>query len=195
MEGFFFAFLLMLVVVPCSLWLVVKGVAAAFSKNARDDFRQRPLLHSFLAFSFALVVVATTLGIRFVSAGPGITRISGVNFDAALLKEISYRTGIQFPEGTRGIEYYHEAEFRDDAFATKITVPNEKREEFLQNPIFRDGKNELPQVAVGKKEKWWRLDDLTGQIDRTIILPRAVVGCTLGIETGTLVAYISCWKY
>ena len=140
-----------------------------------------------------LFVVVGLICYRF--SHDAITRISGRKFDSKLLQEVASSTKIYFPAGSRGLDYYGEAGFRDSAFAAKISIPKEGRTEFLQNEIFHAGKNTVPYIQTGKKEKWWRLPELEHRVDRMVEFPRAIVECSFGDEESTSVAYITWWHH
>jgi hypothetical protein len=108
------------------------------------------------------------------------------------LDHVSSLTGIQFPEGAAGLAYYYAGSGIDDGLAAKVVIPDDKKEIFLQNMIFRNGSTNTPNVQIGRSKPWWKIEALTNRTDRTLELPGArFVECTLGIEEGKLVVYIS----
>lgn len=116
----------------------------------------------------------------------------GNDFDSKHIDQVSKLTGIQFPEGTRGIAYYYLGSAMDAALAAKLKIPEQKKVEFLENDILKNGQQEVPINQIGKSRKWWMLDSLQGRIDRTRTLPNArYLECSLGKEGDGLVVYIS----
>jgi hypothetical protein len=108
------------------------------------------------------------------------------------LQNVSSVTGIQFPEGSVGLAYYYLGSGIDDGLAIKVAIPSDKKDLFLRNDIFIKGKNTTPGIHIGKSRTWWKIDTLTNRIDRTLQLPKAqYVECSLGIEDGQWVSYIS----
>lgn len=101
-------------------------------------------------------------------------------------------TGIQFPDGSTGLAYYYLGSGIDDALAAKVAIPADKKNAFLQNEVFQKGSTNAPNIQIGKPKAWWKIDSLTDRADRTLQLPQArFVECTLGIEDGKLIVYVS----
>lgn len=108
------------------------------------------------------------------------------------LQQVSSLTGIRFPEGSTGLAFYYLGSGIDDALAAKVAIPADRRDAFLENAIFQNGKSETPSIQIGKPKAWWRIELLTNRADRALELPHGCyVECTLGIEDGKSVVYIS----
>jgi hypothetical protein len=120
------------------------------------------------------------------------TELLAPNVTAQHLQQVSSLTGIQFPDGCTGLAYYYLGSGMDDALAAKVAIPADGKDAFLQNEIFQKGSTNAPNVQIGKSKAWWKIDALTDRTDRTLELPQArFVECTLGVEDGKLVVYIS----
>ena len=120
------------------------------------------------------------------------TELLAPNVTAQHLQQVSSLTGIQFPDGSAGLAYYYLGSGMDDALAAKVAIPAEKKDAFLQNEIFQKGSTNAPNIQIGKSKSWWKIDALSDRTDRTLDLPQArFVECTLGVEDGKLVVYIS----
>ena len=120
------------------------------------------------------------------------TEILAPKVTAEHIQLVSDLTGIQFPEGSTGLAYLYLGSGIDDALAAKIAIPESEKDAFLQNAVFQTGSTEAPSIQMGKSKAWWKLDALADRVDRTLKLPQGrFVACTLGMEDGKLVAYIS----
>ncbi len=108
------------------------------------------------------------------------------------LQQVSSLTGIQFPDGSTGLAYYYLGSGIDDALAAKVAIPADARDAFLQNAIFQYGSTETPHIQIGKSKAWWKIDAMKDRTDRRLELPQnRFVECTLGIEDGKPVVYIT----
>jgi hypothetical protein len=120
------------------------------------------------------------------------TELLAPKVTAQHLQQVSSLTGIRFPNGSTGLAYYYLGSGIDDALAAKIAIPADQKDAFLQNEIFQKGSKNAPNIQIGKPKAWWKIDSLTDRTDRTLQLPQArFVECTLGVEDGKLVVYIS----
>lgn len=120
------------------------------------------------------------------------TELLAPNVTTQHLQQVSSLTGIRFPDGSTGLAYYYLGSGMDDALAAKVTIPADKKDAFLQNEIFQKGSTNAPNIQIGNSKAWWKLDTLTDRTDRILDLPQArYVECTLGVEDGKLVVYIS----
>ena len=105
---------------------------------------------------------------------------------------MSQRTGIIFPEGTTGLGYFFQGSGIDNAIALKIIIPENKKQPFLENDIFKSGENAKTSIQVGRTKSWWKLDELKERVDRTKSLPKSYfMECSIGQENDLWVAYIS----
>ena len=108
------------------------------------------------------------------------------------LEIVSKRTGIIFPVGTTGLGYFFQGSGIDDAIALKIIVPEDKKKIFMENEIFKSGKNSKPSLQIGRSKAWWKLDDIDERIDRTKQLPKGrYMEVSIGEEDSICIAYIS----
>jgi hypothetical protein len=106
--------------------------------------------------------------------------------------QVSELTGLTFPNGTKSIGYYFMGSGIDDALSIKVSIPEGTKDEFLKNEIFQNGNNSKASIQIGRSRSWWKLDELKDRIDGSSQLPKGrYAECTLGIEEGNWVAYIS----
>lgn len=108
------------------------------------------------------------------------------------IQQVSDLTGVQFPSGSEGLAFLYLGSGIDDALSAKIVIPPNARSEFLQNEIFQKGDTNAPTFQIGNSKAWWKMDALSERIDRSLQLGHGrSVECTLGVEDGKLVAYVS----
>lgn len=120
------------------------------------------------------------------------TEVLEPHVTAQHLQQITSMTGVVFPAGARGAAYLYMGSGIDDALAAKIIIPQDRRAEFLTNVVFEQGDDEVPHIRIGSGRPWWKLDQITDRVDRTLDLPNAeYLECTLGTEDGQTVVYIS----
>jgi hypothetical protein len=106
--------------------------------------------------------------------------------------QVTELTGLTFPNGTKSIGYYFMGSGIDDALSIKVSIPEGTKDEFLKNEIFQNGNNSEASIQIGRSRSWWKLDELKDRIDGSSQLPKGrYAECTLGIEEGGWVAYIS----
>jgi hypothetical protein len=114
------------------------------------------------------------------------------NVTSKELEIVSQRTGIIFPEGTTGLGYFFQGSGIDDAIALKTMIPENKKQSFLENEIFKSGENSKPSFQIGRSKSWWKLDELFERIDRTKKLPKGrYMECSIGREDSMWIVYIS----
>lgn len=108
------------------------------------------------------------------------------------LQQVSALTGIDFPVGASGLAYLYFGSGIDDSLAIKVEIPSAQKDAFLKNEVFQKGSTEAPHLQIGRSKAWWKLSTLEDVTHRKLVLPNArVVECTLGVEDGKLVVYIS----
>lgn len=118
--------------------------------------------------------------------------LSGAEFDATKLAEVSTLTGINFPAGSRGVEYFYQGSGIDDALAAKIEIPESKLEEFKTNPVFQSESDSLLGLRAGSGKPWWRIEALSDRIDRQQELPMGrYLAISLGKEGDHFYVYLS----
>jgi len=118
--------------------------------------------------------------------------LSGAAFDSAKLAEVSKLTGVNFPLGARGVEYYYLGSGIDDALAAKIMIPNTEIEEFKSNTVMTTGTDSKASIQIGRGKPWWKIDSLTDRIDRKLDLPNArFLEVTCGREETDFIVYLS----
>ena len=69
------------------------------------------------------------------------------------------------------------------SIALKIMIPENKKQSFLENEIFKSGESSKPSIQIGRRESWWKLDDIIERIDRAKELPKGrYMECSIGRE-------------
>jgi hypothetical protein len=136
----------------------------------------------------ALSVILTSCDMKF---GDDV-ELSGAAFDATKLSQVSTLTGVTFPTGSVGGEYFYLGSGIDDALAAKIMIPDTAVKEFNTNPVFTTGTDSKANIEIGRGKPWWKIGSLTDRIDRTLNLPNArFLEVTCGRENGVFVVYVS----
>ena len=108
------------------------------------------------------------------------------------IKDVAALTGLAFPDGTEPIGYYFLGSGIDRSLVLKVVIPEDKKEEFLNNEIFEKGNDVKSDHHIAKQQDWSKLDELTDRIDRALELPKLkFVECILGREAGHLHAYVT----
>ena len=139
----------------------------------------------------AVVLIAAAFFVGCLEFGEDVELVTP-NVTARELAEVSQRTGIQFPEGTTGLGYLFLGSGIDDALAIKVSIPLDQKEAFLKNELFQSGNKSKPSIQIGKGQPSWQLNVLSERQDHTKDLPKGkYVECTLGLEEGNWVAYIT----
>ena len=116
----------------------------------------------------------------------------GAEITGKEIKDVAALTGIAFPDGTEPIGYYFLGSGIDRSLVLKVVIPEDKKEEFLNNEIFEKGNDVKSDHHIAKQLDWWKLDELTDRIDRALELPKLkFVECILGREAGHLHAYVT----
>lgn len=118
--------------------------------------------------------------------------LSGAAFDSTKLADLSKKTGISFPPGSKGVGYLYLGSGIDPALEAKILIPKEQKEEFLKNQVFVSGSKEKGTTEIGKGKHWWHRDQLSEREDRTMSLPQAqFLEVSAGTEGSDYYVYVS----
>ena len=108
------------------------------------------------------------------------------------LAKVTRRTGIEFPKGTVGLEYFFLGSEIDDTLALKASITEDERLDFLKNEIFEKGDKSKCSIQIGRDRAWWKLDELKERVDRKMDLPVGkYVECALGKENSKWIVYVS----
>jgi hypothetical protein len=144
----------------------------------------------FLILPFILLISFMTAGCD-LKFGDDV-ELSGAAFDAAKLAEVSTLTGVAFPPGARGIEYYYLGSGIDDALAAKVMIPDAEIDEFKSSTVMTTGTDSEARIQIGRGKPWWKIDGLTDRMDRNLDLPNArFLEITCGREGSDFVVYLS----
>ena len=111
--------------------------------------------------------------------------------DLAALRQVTQVTGVIFPEGSKGKDYYYLGSGIDDALWLKASIPQGKKNEFLQNEIFSHA-DATPSAHMTLDRDWWKVDTLerSAHYSMEINQKTEFVGCSIGIEAEELIIYI-----
>jgi hypothetical protein len=115
----------------------------------------------------------------------------GDQVDASVIAEVERVTGIDFPEGTEGLNYFFLGSGIDDALWLKVMIPEEKKAELLQNQVFKH-EMDSPNHNMTLDRNWWSLKSLIDQASYSTEINNGTdfLGCTIGIESGKLILYL-----
>ena len=141
--------------------------------------------------SFLCLLAACTLSGCDLKFGDDV-EVSGAAFNSAKLAEITTLTGITFPPGTRGLDYYYQGSGIDDALSAKVAIPDAGIPEFNTNPVMTTGTDSKADMQIGRGKTWWKIDGLTERIDRKMELQnQRFLEVTCGREGNDFVVYVS----
>ncbi len=113
--------------------------------------------------------------------------------DDSIIANASKLTGVRFPAGTVGKEYFYLGDTIDPSLQIKVAIPKEKKSEFLQNKIFTEKKDVgTTSIDFGKSHSWWKVQSLKDPIHTIYDFPNGnVIECYVGEEDSTLMVYLS----
>jgi hypothetical protein len=118
--------------------------------------------------------------------------LKGKEVNDEVLAKVTRLTGVEFPTGTEGRNYLYFGSGIDDALAIKVSIPEEKKEEFLGNEIYKSGNSEEPYLHLGRHKNWWKLNSMDDPVNTSFNYPNGnMIECSLGVEDGKTVIYIS----
>jgi hypothetical protein len=121
-----------------------------------------------------------------------IPELQGNQLTADHVRLVTERTKIVFPPAARLVGLCHEDASMSALVATKFELPEQAREDFMQNAIFHTGTGRAPHYELGSHTSWWRRNDLKSRLDRVQYLPGGTyVECSIGLEGEGLVVYVS----
>jgi hypothetical protein len=145
-------------------------------------------------YSHNLIIVFTILSAVLVAClkfGDDV-ELSGQEVNSEILGKVTSLTGVIFPEGTEGRNYLYFGSGIDDALAVKVSIPQDKKEEFLQNEIFISGSNNKPYVQLGKNKNWWKINSLKNPVCTIYNFSNGnMIECAVGEENGETIVYLS----
>jgi hypothetical protein len=143
-----------------------------------------------LLIGLALLVVA--LISFFLRPRTPVSEIHGAEQLASHLPLVSRCTGLLFPPGARLVGLCHERPSLESRVATKFVMPECDREAFLLNRIFTEGIDRPSHYELGSRTVWWLRGRMQARVDRVQYLSAGTyVECSLGIEDGQTVVYVS----
>ena len=113
--------------------------------------------------------------------------LKGDQIEPATLEQITATTGVSFPEGTIGMNYFFQGSGIDDALWFKASIPTEKKDEFLKNEIFSH-KDEQPNHNMTSDMDWWKIDELKEASNySSTINTNEFLGCSIGSESNEVI--------
>jgi len=117
--------------------------------------------------------------------------LEGEQVDTSVIAEAERITGIDFPEGTEGLNYFFLGSGIDDALWLKVIIPEDKKAELLQNQVFEHEVNQ-PNHNMTLDKSWWSIKTLDASTSYSIEINNGTdfLGCTIGTERGKLIVYI-----
>ncbi len=119
------------------------------------------------------------------------TELQGNQIDDANLKRITEITGVTFPAGTIGKNYFYQGSGIDDAMWFKASIPLEEKSEFLKNVVFSEV-DDAPNHNMTLDRDWWKIDTLkeVSHYSTTINQNTDFLGCSIGLESGEVTFYL-----
>ena len=120
--------------------------------------------------------------------------LSGEEIDSQVIEHVTQLTGVIFPEGVVGQEYFYFGDSIDPALRMKVTIPGERKEEFLQNRIFTEGRghDEGHGMTWMRHDDWWNVQSLKDPVYTIYAYPNgAAIECYVGEESGETVVYLA----
>lgn len=117
--------------------------------------------------------------------------LSGIQVDSGVLAEVTRITGVTFPQGTQGMNFFYQGKGMDHAFWLKIVIPGHQKEGFLQNSIFREGEDYFPTTLITLDKAWWKLNNLAHPTVKSMhINGNEHLVCAIGDDLGTVIVYL-----
>ncbi len=118
--------------------------------------------------------------------------LSGKDVNATILAKVTKLTNVVFPNGTKGENYIYFGSGIDPALVIKVSIPKDKKDEFLKNTIFVLGKNKESFIHFGKDKSWWKAESLIDPVHTIYNCPNGdAIECSVGEESGVTVVYLS----
>lgn len=119
------------------------------------------------------------------------TELSGKEVDGAIIAKVLKITGVKFPLGTEGKNYFYLGDSIDPALMLKVTIPKNKKDEFLKNKIFIEGDDSELYNHLGMEKSWWDLGSLKNPVHTIYEFPNgAFIKCFVGEQSGELIIYL-----
>jgi len=145
-------------------------------------------IRSFVGFLFLPLVL--TIG-GCLDFGEDV-ELSGKDVDTTILAKVTKITNVPFPSGTIGKNYIYFGSGIDPSLVIKVSIPRDKKDEFLKNTIFVSGKNKEPYIHLGKGKSWWKVESLIDPVQTIYDCPNGdLIECSVGEELGETVVYLS----
>jgi hypothetical protein len=163
-------------------------VIAADGKVERyDDWALRKMMNNMIRTTILISLLVLVGCLEF---GDDV-ELSGDEVDASVIAEVERITGVNFPEGTEGLNYFFLGSGVDDALWLKVIIPQEKRTELLKNQIFAHELDE-PNHNMTLDRDWWSIQTLNDQTSYSTKINGGTdfLGCTIGTESGRLILYL-----
>lgn len=87
-------------------------------------------------------------------------------FDSKKLQEIQSDTGIIFPVGARGLNFYYKPPI-DPAYIAKIEIPKQSKDDFIKSLSTIENDHNIKNVqSMGTKVNWWIPKHVKPLLDR-----------------------------
>jgi len=117
--------------------------------------------------------------------------LKGDQIDMATLEQVTQITGVAFPEGTVGKNYFYLGSGIDDALWLKASIPEGKRNDFLKNKVFSHV-DEQPNHNMTLDREWWKISTLKEPSHHSTEINQNTefLGCSIGIESGEVTIYL-----
>jgi len=118
--------------------------------------------------------------------------LAGDQVDASVIAEVEQITGVHFPKGTKGLNYFFLGSGIDNALWLKVIIPEKKKTEFLQNNKVFEHELDSPNHNLTLDRNWWSLRSLNDPVSYSTEINNGTefLGCTIGSESGKIILYL-----
>lgn len=140
-----------------------------------------------------LIGISTLLLSGCLKFGENI-ELTGAEITPQEIENMGARTGITFPVGTTGQNYYYHGDTMDPWFIARLVIPRADRDTFLKNDIFTQDEIRQPALGAFTKHSWWTPEALHNRMDGATPIPSSRnVEVFLGEHGSDLILLIHWW--
>jgi len=105
-------------------------------------------MHVILIFSIALVLAGCDYKV-------GDYQLDESTFDDAAIAMVQKETGIQLPDGSRGLKMLYQGSAIDPSFLAKIQIPESSKEEIVNHIGEIEHQDGTVNGSLTEKVRWW----------------------------------------
>jgi hypothetical protein len=165
-------------------------VPARIGSGAEGIVTREPFMLN--AILVALFVVAIMAGCGAQSKKDFATNfeLDASSFDPDSLKLVGQRTGVLFPEGSRGLNIINEGRQIDPSFAAKLELPSSSKQTVVHQIEQFPKKDVILVNPLAKEVSWWRSSQALIAVERQYFQGENLVHAILCEENGKLILYL-----